>query len=357
MSAPIPVIETPKPNLDFKNKKSFKLASNKNLNYIFSLSYNEKLILFEIEKEGEFPKKEYNLFLDLDQLYKINKYFNQFENFSDIQTSFETLIEMKKLNINDNENDKVLKINIINPLNKKEFNIDIPLKEKTLKNEIDSIIPYIVSLKDKINVMENRINILENKVNELYLIKEEFSKLKNNKTFNEKNNIFFPKSIIIKPEDENVILNWFDKSPKKFNLIFDTKIDGDLISTFYKKCENKKPLILFFQTTKGARFGGFTSEFFHCANSGYINDAKCFLFSLDKKEKYKQQTQIRSLCCRNEYFQFGVCCFRIYNNCTSIDRNYINNDKNYFDIPENYGLTGGEKTFRILSYEVYQIDF
>jgi hypothetical protein len=42
MSAPIPVIETPKPNLDFKNKKSFKLASNKNLNYIFSLSYNEK---------------------------------------------------------------------------------------------------------------------------------------------------------------------------------------------------------------------------------------------------------------------------------------------------------------------------
>ena len=70
-----------------------------------------------------------------------------------------------------------MKIIIINPLNKKEFYLDIPLKVKTLKNELDSIVPYIASLNDKINKMENRINILENEVNKLLSIKEEYIQL------------------------------------------------------------------------------------------------------------------------------------------------------------------------------------
>ena len=179
LSAPLAIEETPKPNWNFQNKKIFKLQSN-NINYILSISYNETLILFEAQKESEFPKREYSLYLDLDQLYKINKYFVQFENFADIQTSFESLIEMKKLSMEEIPQEKLMKINIINPLNKKEFSIDIHLKEKTLKNEIDSIIPYIISLNDKINKMEKRISILEEKMNEVLSIKEEYSKLKKN---------------------------------------------------------------------------------------------------------------------------------------------------------------------------------
>lgn len=74
---------------------------------------------------------------------------------------------MKKIDII--YGDKESKIKIINPLNKKEFYISIPLKEKSLKSEIDALIPYIASLNDKINKMENRINLLENKVNDLIL--------------------------------------------------------------------------------------------------------------------------------------------------------------------------------------------
>ena len=66
---------------------------------------------------------------------------------------------MKKLSMEEIPQEKLMKINIINPLNKKEFSIDIHLKEKTIKNEIDSIIPYIISLNDKINKMEKRISI------------------------------------------------------------------------------------------------------------------------------------------------------------------------------------------------------
>ena len=68
MEAPLEINETQKPNMNFQNKKSFTLKID-NINYILSLSFNDKLIFFEIEKEGEFPKKEYNLFLDLAQLY------------------------------------------------------------------------------------------------------------------------------------------------------------------------------------------------------------------------------------------------------------------------------------------------
>ena len=355
MEAPLAISETPKPNMNFQNKKSFKLAKD-NINYNLSLSYNDKLIFFEIEKEGEFPKKEYNLILDLDQLYKINKYFVQFENLGDIQTSFEALIEMKKITILKDENDKGMKINIINPLNKKEFYIDIPLREKSLKNEIESIIPYIISLNDKINKMEKRMNILENKVNELYIIKEEYSKLKKENI--EKNNMLFEKSSIIKKDDENAIISWFDKKPLKFNLLLDSKIDGDSTSTFLIKCANKCPTIHFFKTTNGARFGGFTTQFW--PKSGhYMKDEKSFVFSLDKKEKYKVIAIDYSLyvSSKNDFFQFGGSCFRIYNNCTSFNTNYINDDKTYYDIPKNYGLTGGDKNFTISSYEVYQIEF
>ena len=102
---------------------------------------------------------------------------------------------------------------------------------------IDSIIPYIISLNDKINKMENRMNILENKVNELFSIKEEYSKLKKENI--EKNNMLFEKSSIIKKDDENTILSWLDKKPSKFNLLLDSKIDGDSTTTFYQKRKNK----------------------------------------------------------------------------------------------------------------------
>ena len=81
------------------------------------------------------------------------------------------------------------------------------------------------------------------------------------------------------------------------------------------------------------------------------------MFSLDKREKYKVVKAKEALYCGYDFFQFGTCCFRIYNNCTSINTNYINDNKNEYDIPSNYGLTDGENKFTISSYEVYQVEF
>ena len=367
MSTPIPTIITPKePNTtNFQNKKTFKLNIN-NINYDLILSYNEKLISFEIEKENEFPKKDYNLYLDLEQLIKIDKYFSQFESLSEIPSSFEALIEMKKLDLIKEE--KEMKIRIINPLNKKELYINIPLKEKSLKSEVDSLIPYIKSLHEKIDKMENRITLLENKVNELYIIKDELQKFKKKEKeqkekekekeqneIKEKDNRLFPESNIIKKEDEKIILSWLDQKPLKFSLLLDTQKDGDSISTFYQKCEKKAPTILFFKTTKGARFGGYTTQIW--PTRGKSKDEKSFLFSLNKKEKYKVNEPERAIFGWGKYFQFGTCCFRIYDKCTLTDNNYINDNKRYYNVPDNYGLTDGEKKFVISSYEVYHIEF
>ena len=104
-----------------------------------------------------------------------------------------------------------------------------------------------------------------------------------------------------------------------------------------------------------ARFGGYTTSIW--ANIGTLKDENSFVFSLDKKEKYKVINKDSAIFANENYIQFGTCCFRIYNNCTSISNNYINDGKYYYDIPENYALTGGENKFTLSSYEVYQLEF
>ena len=78
---------------------------------------------------------------------------------------------------------------------------------------------------------------------------------------------------------------------------------------------------------------------------------------MNKKEKYKNTNTKESIYGDNNFFQFGVCCFRIYDKCCSKNNNYINDDKIYYDIPKDFGLTDGESNFTISSYEVYQVEF
>ena len=65
----------------------------------------------------------------------------------------------------------------------------------------------------------------------------------------------------------------------------DTKKDRDLISVFYSKCRNISPTILFFKTTNEASFGGYTTKFW--SQNDVQADENSFVFSFDKKEKYK----------------------------------------------------------------------
>ena len=245
----------------------------------------------------------------------------------------------------------------------KEFNMSIPLKEKDMKAEITSLNEYVFHLNEKIdnltqkvNYLENKIKNYETKVEEIYAIKEEYEKLKRKEIID--GSFMFGKSSIIKKEEQDLILGWLEKKPKKFELLLDSNVDGDSTSTFYDKCGKKSPTIVFIKTTDGYRFGGYTSNFWPPGDkdSNYEKDEKSFLFSLDLKNKYKYINNIRDIyLCKNSYFSFGdIIC--IYNNCTKNKSNYLNISNSY-DIPGYYGLNGGKNNFIVKSYEVYQVEY
>ena len=87
----------------------------------------------------------------------------------------------------------------------------------------------------------------------------EYDKLK--KIEIEKENFLLKNSNTVKFNEQNIIDSWFDKKPTKYNLLFDSRKDGDSISTIDSKCSNKCPKIIFIKTTNGHRFGSFTTIF------------------------------------------------------------------------------------------------
>ena len=145
--------ETPNNEIKFDLKENFEINSEKQ-KFLLKIFLNDQLIFFEVEESNNFPKKEFNIYLSLEELGKINKYFNQFDSLKEVFQSLKTLINKKCLKIIKEE--KMMKLEIINPANDKVFYINIPYKEKDLKSEINSIIPYVASLNEKIQLLEKK---------------------------------------------------------------------------------------------------------------------------------------------------------------------------------------------------------
>jgi hypothetical protein len=289
--------------IKLENSQSFEVTTD-NIKYNLIISYNDKLMCFEIEKLDEFPKKEYYLYLNMEQLSKINRFFIQFNSISEIFNSLKFIIQNNNLSINEEGNN--IKMQIINPFSKNSFDVNIPLKEKNLKEEMSSITNYIVTVKneleEKIKEENQKVKLLEEKIklfeDELMNIKKDYEKAKIEEI--EKENRYFLNSNIIKFEDENMIMNWFDKKPIRFSKLFDSKERGDNINIFYNLCKLISPLIVFIKTLNGYRFGWFTNEQFpqnnyNFNNYNYINDNKAFIFSIDKKEKYDNKNKEKTL--------------------------------------------------------------
>ena len=360
-----------KNDIKFDKSQSFDVKNNE-ISFKLKILYNDKTLFFEIEKTGEFPQNQYNKYINLEELGKISKFFLQFESSDEVVNSFKDLISNQNLSII--EENKQMKIRITNIHTKKKFDIDIPLKEKDLKSEIESIIPFINSLKVKYEKLEkdleNKNKIIENlkneinsikkeyeiqkgQINELMSIKDEYEKLK--KLEIKKENRYFKDSNIVKLEDENIIYNWFERKPVKFIKLLDSKIDGDSTNAFTNKCSKKCPTIVFVKTTNGYRFGGFTTILW--TNGSHGKDNKAFLFSLDRKEKYNiTDENYANYLDNGSSFYFGSAALRIYNNCTSSKDNYVANHS-FTTVPQNNGINGGEQYFTVSSYEVYQLDY
>ena len=342
--------------IKFNKNEIYEYESN-NHKYKLKISNNETIIYFEIEEINHFPKKDFNIHLNLEQLCKISTFFLQFENLNEISETFKQLIEKKSIKIEKKE--KEIALTIINPINMKEFNMSIPLKEKDIKSEVNSLNSYVFKLNEKIEKLEKRVNYLENelndykrKVNEIYEIKNEYEVLKKKEINNYVN--MFDKSSIIKREEQELILSWMEKKPKKFKLLLDSNIDGDSNSTFYNKCGKKYPTIVFIKTTNDYRFGGYTSQTWP-SNLNYGKDEKSFMFSLDLKSKYRCIKYEKAIWYDTSFFSFGNNLY-IYNKCTQNKISNLGFPFSY-DIPKNNELNGGKNNFTVKSYEVYEVEY
>lgn len=205
------------------------------------------------------------------------------------------------------------------------------------------------------------------------IIKEEFEKFKKDKyseeekiknikekiavieeEIKENEKIYFKSSSIVEKEDENIILNFFDEKPKEFIKILDSKIDGDSINIFIDKCVNLYPTIIFIKKNKGYRFGGYTSK--KWLKNILQNDDKCFLFSLNKKEKYKITDPSGATKYGDNYFRFGNTAIEVRNECASNNKSYVNNNRRFNTLPKKNDINGGQANFTVSCYKIYRIN-
>ena len=349
-------------NNNNNNEIKFDKSETFEINKIFSLkiSYNDKIFLFEIEEKNQFPKKDCKIFLNLEELGKINRYFLQFASSQEVFESLKNLIQKQNLIIIKEE--KLMKIWIKNPSNEKEFFIDVPFKENFLKNELDSIIPYISSLNNRITVLENRLTNLEEQFRQFFQSKPEpTAKIETpiSKKENDRSKALigdFCKSNIIDVLGAKYIISWLEEKPKSIKLLLDSKIDGDKITTFYEKCKDKAPTVVIIESTDGYKFGGYISIPWYTKRYGVFGDSKSFIFSLTKMEKYPIVKQKNAIQVEFYYFAFGAIWPEIYieNNCHSNSKNSCSKYGNYA-IKEK--INGGKTNFKVLSYEVYEINY
>ena len=133
------------------------------------------------------------------------------------------------------------------------------MKYISFKNLIKSLEKENETIKSKIEIIENWIKILENNKNENWRpkkIKISFS------------------DIITTSEQNDFIINRLREVPQflnknfQFNLLYKGTRDGDKSRTFHSLCDNKKNIIVFVETTKNIKFGGFCSI-------GYKNEGGC----------------------------------------------------------------------------------
>ena len=141
-----------------------------------------------------------------------------------------------------------MKIKITNHRNDEVFFINIPYKEKDLKSEINSIIPYVTSLNVKNTIFGKKVNNLEKKLDEICIYKNIKETIKNKKEDKEKRLGNLKKSKILLEKEYKLFICWFYNKPKKFTLLLDSDKDGDLTGNFYCKCYGKYLTIVLVQT-------------------------------------------------------------------------------------------------------------
>ena len=141
----------------------------------------------------------------------------------------------------------------------------------------------------------------------------------------------------------------------KFILLYRASDHGDKAKIFHQKCDNHQMTLVLVETTKGRRFGGFTTKSWD-GNCVKKIDNEAFVFSLDKHKIYDVHKNEFAI---GGYPKFGPvffgCQIRIYDNFFTKGGTTCYKSLNY-KTKEDYELNHGEQSYIVKEIEVYDIE-
>ena len=266
--------------------------------------------------------------------------------------SIKAIFEFFQNNINSKnyeiKNEDLIKLNLIieySPGKK----IELLIPRKNLDENIQlSLITELTNIKKENKEIKEKLTYLEQKINILLQEKDKKDDLKG-----------FENTIIKNNSEAVKILKWIcPNNERRVKLLYKATPEENTRDDFHRKCDNKGATVTIIETTKGRRFGGYTSLSWD-SSSEWKNDKEAFLFSLDNDKKYDVIQDAEKVYSNTGYGQW-------FGNGGNIGLAY---EKNYFigndTHQENFGdkcysttveneLSGG-KTFNISKMEVYQV--
>ena len=173
----------------------------------------------------------------------------------------------------------------------------------------------------------------------------------------EKEEKTFVKGDIIQSIDElELLIRKINKDSDKItlNLLYKATADSDRAKVFHKKCDKAKNTLVFIETDKGKRFGGYTSVTWK-GNGLEKYDEESFVFSLDKMKIYENIQGEKAIGCYPKYGPvFLGCQIRIYDHAFTRGGTTFEKGVN-FNTEQDFELTGGDRVFNVKDIEVYEV--
>lgn len=176
-------------------------------------------------------------------------------------------------------------------------------------------------------------------------------------TFEDKSKQIAVRGEIIHSTDElELLIRKINKSNNRLTLtlLYKATADSDKAEAFHEKCDDARSTLVLVETTKGKRFGGYTT----CSWSGDGLDKKdeyAFIFSLDKMKIYENISGEDAIGCYPKYGPiFLGCQIRIFDDAFTKGGTTFEKGLNY-NTEEDYELNDGEREFIVKEIEVYEV--
>lgn len=295
-------------------------------------------LLISVEHIDHLPYSVYSSRKTLQEYKQSCSIFSLYQSLEQLLSAIDKLILSNSFDLELKDETVYFKVNFNSDFFKGSILFDMDLEQKEFEQNSNDLVNQVNNLKLENKKLKNEFNSLEVEI-------EKLNKLK------------LSDSIVLEEEKQQVA-KWIAPNKKvSFELLYKaSSFQGDSAASFHYYCNNKGPTVTFITTTKGNRFGAFTSQSW-TNSQNYKSDSNAFIFSLDFNEKYPSKEGINAIF---DYSGYGPTFgsghnIHIADECLSNRKSFSNSSDNYNDTGNLKRLTGGQYYFGVEDYEVYQV--